>query len=272
MICDMHVHTSWSSDSNTPAWQQIESAIAQGMESICITEHQDYDHPAFPPDYYTFLIGDSDRTEEYFEDLKNLKLEYQNKIEVLIGVELGLQPHLADRLKAYTENFPFDFVIGSIHCFQGKDAEDASLYENVDVTEVCKNYFMEELENVLKIPCFDVVGHMDFILRYAPNAAENFAYQKYGDVLDSLLRAIIQSGRGIEVNTSKTKLRGMTNPDWTIIKRYAELGGEIITFGSDAHTAERIGESFNEVSQMVKSSGINYYAVYRNRRPSFYKI
>ena len=132
--------------------------------------------------------------------------------------------------------------------------------------------FEEELKNVKGFRHFDVAGHMDFVLRYGPGARETFSYSKYGDIIDEILKELITTGRGIECNTSKYKAKNMINPNKEIIKRYAELGGEIITFGSDAHISERLGEGFEEVSQMVKSYGLSYYAVFRQHEPSFIEI
>ena len=103
-------------------------------------------------------------------------------------------------------------------------------------------------------------------------AAENFSYEKYGDIIDEILNTLIHTGRGIECNTSKFAAKNMINPNLQIIKRYAELGGEIITFGSDAHVSSRLGEGFAEVGEMVKACGLNYYTVFYQHRPKFYKL
>lgn len=275
MIPDMHVHTRWSSDSVTPVEAQIERAIGLGMKSLCITDHQDFDAPPFPPDYFKFLlndVGDDDATAAYIADLTALKEKYSDKIELLIGIELGIQPHITEKLNEYALKYPFDFIIGSTHTFHKMDAEDKRHYEDVDIETAVRQYFEEELKNVKGFHHFDVAGHMDFVLRYGPGARESFSYSKYGDIIDEILKELINTGRGIECNTSKYKAKNMINPNKEIIKRYAELGGEIITFGSDAHVAERLGEGFCEVSQLVKSYGISYYAVFRQHEPSFIKI
>ena len=152
------------------------------------------------------------------------------------------------------------------------DAEDKRHYENVDVEEAVRQYFMDELANVKGFKKFDVAGHMDFVLRYGPGAAETFTYGKYADVIDEILKELIQSGRGIECNTSKFKAKNMINPDREIIRRYAELGGEIITFGSDSHVSERLGEGFKEAGEIVRECGLKYYAVFRQHKPEFYPI
>lgn len=275
MIADMHVHTRWSSDSTTPVEEQINTAISLGMKQLCITDHQDFDAPAFPPDYFTFLlddVGDEETTAAYVQNLLDLKEKYAGKIELLVGIELGIQPHITEKLNDFADKFPFDFIIGSTHTFQKMDAEDARHYEGVDIETAVRQYFEDELNNVKGFDRFDVAGHMDFVLRYGPGAAETFTYAKYGDILDEILKTLIASDRGIECNTSKFKAKNMINPNKAIIRRYAELGGEIITFGSDAHVSSRLGEGFDEVSQIVRDCGLHHYAVFRQHKPTFYKL
>ena len=275
MISDMHVHTKWSSDSSVPVEMQIQRAIDLGMKQICITDHQDYDAPAFPPDYFTFLLddkGDDEAIEAYLADLKRVKELYADQIEVLLGIELGIQPHITKKLDQVASAFSFDYIIGSTHTFQKMDAEDARHYEGVDIETAVRRYFEDELANVKGFQGFDSAGHMDFVLRYGPGAAESFSYAKYGDIIDEILKELIATGRGIECNTSKFKAKNMINPNRSIIQRYRELGGEIITFGSDAHVSERLGEGFAEAGEIVKSCGLKYYAVFRQHKPEFYRI
>lgn len=275
MIADMHVHTRWSSDSTVPVEEQIERAISLGMESICITDHQDFDAPRFPPDYFTFLIddrGDEEAVSAYLADLTAVKERYRDKIEVLLGIELGMQPHLCRKLTEFVELYPFDFVIGSTHTFEKMDAEDKRHYEAIDIETAVRRYFEEELRNVKGFQGFDAAGHLDFVLRYGPGALEKFTYEKYADVLDELLIELISTGRGIECNTSKFAAKNMINPHRDIIRRYARLGREIITFGSDAHVSSRLGEGFTAVGDLVRDCGIKYYTVFRQHQPSFYKI
>lgn len=275
MIADMHVHTRWSSDSVTPVEEQVERAIELGMKSICITDHQDFDAPKFPPDYFTFLIddrGDEKAVSAYTADLIRIKELYKDKIEVLLGIELGIQPHITEELTTLAASFPFDFIIGSTHAFHKMDAEDKRHYDGIDIEVAVSRYFQEELQNVKLFREFDVAGHMDFVLRYGPGALEQFTYAKYGDILDEILKELITTGRGIECNTSKFAAKNMTNPHRDIIRRYAQLGGEIITFGSDSHVSSRLGEGFREVGEMVKECGIKYYTVFRRHQPFFYKI
>lgn len=267
MISDMHVHTLFSSDSNTLVETQIEQAIQLGMKCIAITDHQDYD---YPPWHSIYLLSDCDDTLGYIKKLQDVKTRYADRIEVIIGIELGLQVHLAEKLHNYTAEFPFEFVIGSTHCFEGRDTEDQTLYACRSEEESCRAYFRAELDNITAVDSFDVVGHLDFVLRDLPNKNRNFTYQKYADILDQILLSVIQRGKGLECNTKTLSIGWKEpSPNTDTLRRYRELGGEIITFGSDGHTSDRVGGKFELAAQLVRSCGFKYYCVYRNRKPVF---
>lgn len=275
MISDLHVHSSWSSDCNTGPDEQVETALSLGMQHICITDHNDYDAPRFPPDYYTFLLdekGDDSAFTSYLEDLERLRKKYEGRIEVLAGIELGMQPHLADRLTDVAQRYLFDFVIASTHSFDGLDGEDKRHYENISPVRALTRYFETELNNIETFRDFDAIGHMDFAIRYAPGAAESFSYDKYADVLDAILIHLIRHDKALEINTSKFVLKNMTNPNLSVVKRYIELGGKLITFGSDSHISSRIGEGFRDVGRMVADMGIREYAVYHRHIPELLPI
>lgn len=267
MISDMHVHTLFSSDSQTPVEAQIERAIELGMKHVAITDHQDYDYPEW---HSIYLLSDCDDTEGYIKKLQEVKARYADKIEVTIGIELGLQVHLAERLRQYVAEVPFEYVIGSTHCFEGRDTEDPALYEGRSEEEACRAYFQTELDNINAADAFDVVGHLEFVLRDLPSRNRNFSYKKYSDILDEILLSVIRRGKGIECNTKSLDVgMGEPSPCQDTIRRYRELGGEIITFGSDAHAPDRIGSSFKTASQMVSDCGFKYYCIYRDRKPVY---
>lgn len=275
MISDTHVHTRWSSDSEADPEAQILQAIACGMQHIAITDHNDYDAPTFPPDYFNFLIdnrGDDDAISRYIADLQRLKEQYAGKIKVLIGMELGLQPHVMDRITEVAKKFPLDFIIGSTHAFERMDAEDQRHYTGIDVQKAMERYFQAEYANLIQFPYYDTVGHMDFALRYAPGAAEGFTYEAHREILDAILQEVIRRDKAIEVNTSKYVLKNMTNPSMAVVRRYAELGGRFVTFGSDSHVPSRIGEGFDAVAEMVKDCGIKEYAVFHRHVPELLPI
>lgn len=266
MKVDFHLHSDFSGDSETPIREMIEQSIQLGLETICFTDHQDWDYPA-EDTIFTF------DTDTYFNILHALSAEYADRIKILTGVELGLQPHLAGRLTRYIEKYPFDFIIGSSHVVHRIDPYYPEFFEGRSEEECYQEYFESIIENINAFTGFDVYGHLDYVVRYGPNKGLFYSYKKYADVIDSILRLLIEKGKGIELNTAGLKYGlGYPNPHPDILKRYRELGGEILTIGSDGHKPEHIAYDFDKIIPILLDCGFTHYTVFENRIPSFIKI
>ncbi|MCI8465218.1 MAG: histidinol-phosphatase HisJ family protein [Lachnospiraceae bacterium] len=260
---DTHLHTSFSADSDTAPRLQIERAIALKMPVLTITDHQDFDGP---PDVMDFTFD----TASYFETLLQWKQHFQGRIELRIGVELGLQTEIPTDLSAYASAWPFDFIIGSTHFCDGMDPYDRKFFEGRTEEEAYRSYLEQELKNLTAYDCFDVAGHLDYVVRYGPHKNTFYRYQEYQDLFDSILKSLIERGKGIECNTAGFKAGlGHPHPREEILKRYRELGGEILTLGSDAHTPEYLAYQFDQTGDLLKACGFRYYTVFQNRKPEF---
>ena len=267
MISDSHVHTSFSSDSDTDPELQIRQAVRLGMKQLTFTDHYDLD---FPPGELTFLFdGDA-----YFARMQALKEQYRDVIDIGIGVELGLQPHLLKEVPAFAAAYPFDFIIGSTHVSRHIDPyEQEQFLAGISEEEAYRIYFEEELENLSRFDCYDIAGHLDYVVRYGYTRNRFFTWEKYGDVLDAILQVLIRKDKGFECNTAGLRAGlGWPHPMPDIWRRYRELGGELLTIGSDAHTPEDLGADFETASEYLKSFGFRSYAVYRNRQPECYPL
>lgn len=264
---DYHVHSYYSSDSKASMEEMIEKAIELGMNKICFTDHMDYD---FPKQYgFSFVF----EPEPYIKELTDLAERYKNRIQVLKGIELGLQPYLADRFKNLLSQYDFDFAIGSSHLVNKIDPYQSEYWVGKTEEEGITNYFESIIQNVKTFSDFQVYGHLDYVVRYAPNKNQSYSYIKYSDIIDEMLKAIIDSGKGIEINTSGYKYGlGFTHPQTDIIKRYKELGGELITIGSDGHKPEHLGYDFPIAEQLLLSLGFQYYATFVKKQPIFEKL
>lgn len=265
IIIDYHTHSSNSADSETPMKLQIESAISKGIKHLCITEHMDIDFPA-----EKYNISFDLNTEKYIEEYKTNKKIYENRIDLSFGVELGLQSHIKPKLENYVNQYSFDFIIGSAHLCDGIDVYYPEFYEGRTEKESYRRYFEYELECLNVFNDFDVFGHLDYIVRYGPSKDRNYKYFDYSDVIDEILCKLISLGKGIEINTSVlTKGMAHPNPCEDILKRYLELGGEIITVGSDAHTPENIAGQFDKAEAILKACGFKHYNYFKERKPIY---
>ena len=266
MLWDTHMHTSFSGDSDASPESMIDRALALKLDGICITDHLDLDYPDEPD----FFLLDYDA---YASGIHRLQKEYAGKLPILFGIELGLQPHLAAEHHQLLQNYDFDFVIGSSHVVHGTDPYYPSYYEGRTEREAYLEYFDSILENIHAFHEFDVYGHIDYVVRYGPNKNRNYSYRAYSDILDEILKQLIAAGRGIEINTAGFKYGlGHPNPTEDILKRYRELGGEIITLGADAHMPEHVAYDFRRVPELLRSCGFRYYTVFHKRKPEFFPL
>lgn len=267
---DYHLHSSFSSDSKAPMEEMILQGIAQGLTAMCFTEHNDFDYPASEdtPEGSFLLNADS-----YLYDLLKLKEKYQDKIRILFGVEIGLQPHLSRKNSAFIKASEYDFVIASLHICNGKDPYYPSFYEGRSVEAAYREYFEALLESLRTFSNFDVYGHLDYVTRYSPQRDAGYLYETYQELLDAILKRLLYLEKGIELNTSALA-SGMRepNPALHILKRYRELGGEILTIGSDAHMPSRIAYDFDRASELLKECGFRYYTTFEQRTPSFHRL
>lgn len=265
---DYHVHTFFSSDSDTPMEDMVLQAINLGLTSICFSDHMDYDFPVTSGGL-TFVFDPVD----YFTELRRLEEKYSGTIRILKGIELGLQPHLNDRYHTLLTQHDFDFAIGSSHLVQGLDPYLEEYWHGRTKKEGLEDYFKCITENVKAVKNFDVYGHLDYAIRYAPNKAQDYSYHNFADVIETMLKAIIEAGKGIELNTSGYKYGlGFPHPHDDILKRYKELGGEIITIGSDGHKTEHLAYDFDRAKNLLISLGYEYYTVFEKRKPHFIEL
>jgi len=265
-LWDVHMHSQFSGDSDAPQEDMILTAIDAGLGGICFTDHLDMDYPDEPA---LFLLD----LPNYTSSVLALQKKYHDKFPVLLGIELGLQPHLGNLHKDILSQYPFDFVIGSSHVVHGFDPYYPVFYEGRNEKECYREYFESILENIRAFDGFDVYGHIDYVVRYGPTKNTNYSYLQYRDVIDEILKVLIGKGKGIEINTGGFKYGlGHPNPTEEIIRRYKELGGEIITIGADAHTPAHIAYDFGKVPAILKEAGFDYFTVFKNRKPEFIKL
>lgn len=244
----------------------IEEGIRRGLTTMCFTEHLDYDYIA---EGLEFVVD----TPAYQQELNRCRDLYGSKIELLFGIELGLKPSLAERLTEYLRQWELDFVIGSSHTIHGADPYYPSFFEGRREEDCYLEYFQTIPENLAVFSDIDVYGHIDYVVRYGPNKNKFYSYEKYRDILDEVLKSMIRHGVGLELNTAGYKYGlGVPNPHPDVLKRYRELGGEILTVGSDGHAPEHLAYDFHKVKDLLLACGFRYYTVFRKRKPEFIRL
>jgi len=265
---DCHVHSSFSGDSEMRAEEACEIAIKSGLDGIAFTDHLDYDFPNFDID---FMI-DFNAYNVFFDRLKK---EYRDGFKVLKGIEVGLQPHVLGESRDVVLKYDFDLVIGSVHIIDGKDPYVGEYYEERSKYQAYMGYLNEIYKIVSSYDDFDILGHFDYIIRYCHYDDRSLLYNDHAELFDSIFKVLISKGKGIEINTASYRDKpSIPTPafDLNIIKRYRELGGEIISLGSDAHFQEFIGYKFEYFREILLEAGFRYVSYFEQRKPVFIKI
>ncbi len=265
-LYDMHMHTHFSGDSEANPFAMAQRACDIGLQGICFTDHLDIDYKETPG------LFDLD-IPAYKQEIAEVQRQFADKLDIAWGIELGLQPYLAVKNQTIIQDNNFDFVIGSTHVIKQIDIYFPPYYEGRNEDACYREYFEETLKNTLSDVDFDVYGHLDYVVRYGPNKNKYYSYAKYADVIDEILRTLIAKGKGIELNTAGLKY-GLGHPHPTIdtLKRYKELGGEIITIGSDGHAPEQMAWDFEKVPAILNEAGFKYFTVFKGRKPEFVKL
>ena len=263
---DYHMHTHHSGDSEAPMKDMIERAIALGLKEICFTEHMDLDYPTcydLPPEPFTLIAG------PYFEECRKYREIYKDKIAVRIGVEIGMQAKSVSGNNSFIEENDFDFVIASIHLVDGKDPFYKSFWETDTVENMFKRYFDVTLENITLFNNFDVLGHLDYMSRYVPEGDRTYSYERFSDRIDPILKYLSDHGKGLDFNSKilRSDPNADPNPSPAALSRFRELGGKIITFGSDAHKPDTIACEFDRMRRIALSCGFTQYYTFEKRTP-----
>lgn len=269
-MIECHTHCSHSADSPTDIREMIEKAIALGTSYIAFTDHCDRDYLYNDsPDCGIRQIDINSHIKEVLE----YREEYKDRIYVALGIELGFteeaQKDYSNIIESCNE---WDIILNSVHSVQGIDCYRPEFFDNLTKSEGYNKYLLAVLDSVKANYSFDVISHLGYVTRRAPFADKTLNYSEHKEIIDEILKAIINKGLSLELNTH-AKSAGLTFlPNIDIIKRYIQLGGEEFTFGTDAHRVDRLGDSYNEVVDVMKSLGINYFNIYKKRKIEKVKI
>ena len=264
---DLHTHCTLSFDGESTAEDMLKRAIELGMRYYALTDHVDLGvHADHNFDLEATVSGAA-------EQLPALQEKYTDELEFIYGVELGQitqDPETAARL--VNEN-GYDFIIGSLHNIRTQDDFYFLDYSGTDVYSLLDDYFNELLE-LASSPLFDVMAHITYPLRYIVGEhGINVDMRRYSAMIDDILTTLIRNERGIEINTSGLRQKlGDTMPGYEIVQRYRELGGKILTIGSDAHRTSDLGKGIAEGIDIARKAGFTEVAIYKHRTPKFIKI
>lgn len=276
MFADYHVHSEYSDDSTYPLEQVIRDAIGMGMDEICITDHVDYG-----------IKKDWDAGEEiayrgsqplanvdyprYMAALRDMQSRYGDRIRIRVGLEFGIQTHTIPQFRALLTRYPLDFVILSIHQVENQEFWTQEFQHGRTQREYNERYYEELLAVVQQYQGYSVLGHLDLITRYDKQGV--YPFERVRPLVEAILRRVIADGKGIEVNTSSHRY-GLTDttPSVAILQLYRELGGTILTIGSDSHAPAHLGTHIGEARALLRDLGFRQFCTFERMQPVFHPL
>ena len=279
-LVDCHTHTQFSVDSAANITQMIEKAISLGLAAYAVTDHCEcnrwYPESHYEDTHFYRFFNFGDNFEKSVSAVTSLKEKYKDKLNLICGVEMGQSLQDIEIAQKIVSDKRLDFVIGSLH--QVTNNEDFAFidynsYTAESIYELLEQYF-REVYDMCVWGKFDVLGHLTYTLRYIKGSFGFDAdISRFDDIISESFKALISNGKGIEINTSGLRQAyGDTFPSLRYVRLFRELGGEIISIGSDAHTVEELGKGINQGADIAKQAGFDYICFFRERKPEFIKI
>ncbi len=274
-LFDNHTHSYFSADSRMDIGDAVRTAVERGLGGLCLTDHLDFDPPAGVT-AFTFEVPPQQAAID--EEVEYLGLNGRGggytDFKLLKGVEIGLQDKSMGKIRQILSDYRFDCVIASLHLIDGHDPYFGDYYRPYDY-RYAYGHYLEEFDRLIRVmPDFDVLGHYDYIVRYPDYKETTIYYSEFGDVLDSILSFLADNGKTMEINTKTYQLYRGRRPelDVNILKRFRELGGEAVSFGSDAHDITRIGDRLAWCRETALSAGFKYEVYFEERCPVFVEL
>ncbi|MBQ9086003.1 MAG: histidinol-phosphatase HisJ family protein [Clostridia bacterium] len=259
---DYHMHTTVSFDGIGTAEEMVEAAVKAGLREICFTDHFDYhNNPEIPAGRFSPV--------DYAAAYDSL---FHPRLIIRRGVEFGLTVWNQKELSKLLQTRPFDFVIGSVHYVGGYDPYEKGYWEEKTVKEAFSLYLEETLACVKAHRDYDVLGHLTYVCKSPNNPThEPVLYENFQEITDEILRELVRNGKGMEINTSGVDRVGDFLPSAPFLRRFRELGGEIVTLGSDAHAPDRVGQYATEALDILREI-FGYVCTFEGRKPIFHKL
>ncbi len=281
MYADYHLHSEFSDDSRESMDNQIQQAISLGLNEICFTDHVDYgikrdwDDPRgidWRQDSMEPLANVN--YPEYFAKLLRMRVTYGKAITIRSGLEFGIQSITVDNYKKLYDRYQdqLDFVLFSMHQVNNLEFWTQDFQIGKTQQEYNEEYYREILKTMKLFKNYSVLAHLDLLARYDKKGI--YPFEKVEDLIAEILKQAINDGKGIEVNTSSWHY-GLTDtqPSRKILKLYKDLGGKIITVGSDAHSTNYLADHIKDAYAILENEiGFEEITTFDHMQPVFHKL
>lgn len=259
---DFHMHSRVSFDGHDTGEALAKAALAAGLKEICFTDHLDYD----PLNQMGCMAFD---TAAYNAEYDRLNIP---GLTIRRGMEFGMTAENVAQFREDLQRRPFDFVLGSIHFVDDLDVYFEPWWQGKTLFQAEQRYLEATLECVQLHNDFDVLAHLTYISKTPCHPTHQpLPYHHHREIIDEILKVLATKGKGLEINTSGVDRCGGYLPTADIFRRFKELGGQIVTVGSDAHKADRVGQYSFEACLILKDI-FGHVCTFENRQPVFHKL
>lgn len=259
---DYHMHTVVSFDGHDRGLNMALAAKKAGLKEICFTDHLDYD----PLGKMGVLAFDTERYNQEYDSLEVPGLKIRR------GMEFGMTADNREQFRKDLQRRPFDFVLGSIHFVDDLDVYYPEYWQGKTVYQAERRYLEATLECVNLHDDFDVLAHLTYIAKtHCHPAPRPVPFDEHRELIDEILRVVAAKGKGLEMNTSGVDRCGGFLPTADYFRRFKELGGQIVTVGSDSHACNRVGQYTFDACEILKNI-FGYVCTFESRQPVFHKL
>lgn len=260
-MIDLHIHTLYSFDSDEAAENYLEKAVANGDKTVGFVDHYDLD----------LIVEDLPHKQELFDiEARSSRLAQLQKsfpsVEILSGIEFGYSPKAIEVYRQLLKKHNFDYSMLSVHTLPEKgDFYYQSVYEKMSSKHIYMLYLQRVYESVCADLDFEIVAHLGYLMRYVPYLNKTLVFDESYELLDRILKKIIERNLFLEINMSGKGEWGC--PEKLILDRYIQLGGKNFTLGSDAHVLANYKRNFNAAKDYLLSKGIDGTYHFKAHKP-----
>lgn len=267
-LFDNHNHSEFSFDGKkTSVESSAMSAKNKGLGGICFSDHCDFYVPPMKASFEDLVPEYFNVTEQQAE-IDRVQELCGNDFKILKGIEIGMYEECHEQIRTTLNDNDFDQIVASVHYIDQTDPYYGGFYDGKDWKQAYERYLETIYREMTWLQDFDIMAHYDYVARYAPYTQASILYRDFSDILDEMFRYLISEGKALEINTKSYQDYNGRTPrlDTELLLRYKDMGGEIISLGSDSHDPIRTGDKFGHYAALLKSLGFRWTAHYEKRK------